>query len=162
MINLRLKCGTMICAVMGATPAFADYNDGYIYWPGHLRGGYEVRLPNPSRSDRMVDPVAIASVMVQLASIPKADRPRDAISRDPSGSRSATKICTAAAEDRFDGSVRVSSIGPITQSGDRFTVRGTMMGDQSFYRFSCDTQFGTVERVDFGPPRSEASEYGPP
>ena len=106
--------------------------------------------------------MAIAAVIAQLASITKDARPQNKGSGDRDGGRSASRLCAAAAEDRFDGNVRLSSIGSITQNGDCYTVRGTMMGGRTFYRFTCDTQFGNVERVDFGPGRLEAAEYGPP
>lgn len=147
---------------MSATLAFADYSGGHVYWPGHFRGAYEIHAPSSSRSDRNVDPVAIAAVIAQLASIPKEAQPRNESSGDRDGRRSASRHCTQAAEDRFDGNARVSSIGTITQNGDRYNVRSTMTGDRTFYRFTWDSQFGNVERVDFGPARSEAAEYGPP
>jgi hypothetical protein len=157
-----LKYCAVACVAVAATPAFADHSGGYVYWPGHFRGAYKILAPSSSRSDRNVDPVAIAAVIAQLASIPKEAGPRNEGSGDRDGSRSASRLCAAAAEDRFDGNARLHNIRTITQNGDRYTVRGTMMGDRAFYRFICDTQFGNVERVDFGSARSEAAEYGPP
>jgi hypothetical protein len=151
------------CAATVAGPAHAQsHSGGYIYWPGHFRGAYEAHGPSSSRSDRTLDPVAIAALVAQIASAPKDTAPRNDVLGDRNGSRLASRLCTAAAEDRFDGRVRVSSIGAIARVGDGYAVRGMMLGDSASYRFACNTRFGKVDRIDIGPAQADATTYGPP
>ncbi len=77
MIFSLLKYWAVACVAVAATSAFADYSGGYVYWPGHFRGAYKIHASRSSRSNRNVDPVAIAAVIAQFASIPKEARPRN-------------------------------------------------------------------------------------
>jgi hypothetical protein len=152
-------CSASLCTAASAV----DYSGGYVYWPGHVEGSYEVHAPDTTIGDRSVrvDPVAIVMVIAEAAARnedSKSDEQRIATRNQQNY---ASELCSSAALERVEGADGIAHIDAVHRFGDLYAVRGKMQNTSGRYRFNCSATAGAVQDLDIKSIKLSPDAYGP-
>jgi hypothetical protein len=152
-------CSASLCTAASAV----DYSGGYVYWPGHFEGSYEVHAPDTTIGDRSVriDPVAILMVIAEAAAQSQDSKSNEHRVASRNLQNYASELCSLAALERVEGTDGIARIDAVHRFGDLYAVRGKMENTSGRYRFNCSATAGAVQDLDIKPIKLSPDAYGP-